>query len=257
MQLERCLRHIFAKYCTPRPPRPQKHDSTTLLTPPDDAILDAAGLDAWAEDTNGAPFSEETKEELREFMDVTEEGELTCVIYHSFISPTFLAYLCVIFPIFLVLIPVFSCRFKGFAQIYQLQTENDEEETWKDLVRAPTYTHPLCPLNAVLFHCSSHPVSILSYLSSWSLCDKIDSILHFQSNHGFDRTLALVSTRREEEAESSHMPLFMPCTSGRSHFHLYANANHLSRRTRPQKRVQPLIHFEHTNHRLAMTLRCP
>ncbi|KAG1832154.1 hypothetical protein EV424DRAFT_86870 [Suillus variegatus] len=129
-KLERCLRHIFAKYCTPRPPRPQKHDSTTLLTPPDDAILDAAGLDAWAEDTNGAPFSEETKEELREFMDVTEEGELT---------------------------------FKGFAQIYQLQTENDEEETWKDL-----------------------------------------------SNHGFDRTLALVSTRREEEAESSHMPLFMP-----------------------------------------------
>jgi hypothetical protein len=26
-------------------------------------------------------------------------------------------------------------RFKGFMQIYQLQTENDEEETWKDLVR--------------------------------------------------------------------------------------------------------------------------
>ncbi|KAG1803661.1 uncharacterized protein HD556DRAFT_599204 [Suillus plorans] len=156
-KLERCLRHIFAKYCTPRPPRPQKHDSTTLLTPPDDAILDAAGLDAWAEDTNGAPFSEETKEELREFLDVTEEGELT---------------------------------FKGFAQIYQLQTDNDEEETWKDL-----------------------------------------------SNHGFDRTLTIVSTRREEEAESSHMPLFMSCTSGRSHFHLYGNANHLSRRTRPQKRV--------------------
>jgi hypothetical protein len=27
-------------------------------------------------------------------------------------------------------------RFKGFLQIYQLQTENDEEETWKDLVCA-------------------------------------------------------------------------------------------------------------------------
>ena len=25
-------------------------------------------------------------------------------------------------------------RFKGFLQIYQLQTENDEEETWRDLV---------------------------------------------------------------------------------------------------------------------------
>lgn len=24
--------------------------------------------------------------------------------------------------------------FKGFLQLYQLQTENDEEETWKDLV---------------------------------------------------------------------------------------------------------------------------
>ncbi|KAG1877893.1 hypothetical protein DFJ58DRAFT_712548 [Suillus subalutaceus] len=128
-KLERCLRHIFAKYCTPRPARLPKQDSTILLTPPDDAIFDSAGLDAWAQDTNGAPFSEETKEELREFLDVTEEGELT---------------------------------FKGFAQIYQLQTENDEEETWRDL-----------------------------------------------SNHGFDRTLTLVSTRREEEAESSHTPLFM------------------------------------------------
>jgi hypothetical protein len=83
VQLERCLRHIFAKYCTPCPARPPKQDSTILLTPPDDAILDAAGLDAWAQDTNGAPFSEETKEELREFLDVTEEGELTCVIFHS------------------------------------------------------------------------------------------------------------------------------------------------------------------------------
>ncbi|OJA14851.1 hypothetical protein AZE42_00790 [Rhizopogon vesiculosus] len=127
-KLERCLRHIFAKYCTPCPARPRKHDSITLLTPPDDAILDATGLDAWARDTNGAPFSEETKEELREFLDVTEEGSLT---------------------------------FKGFMQIYQLQTENDEEETWRDL-----------------------------------------------SNHGFDRTLALVSTRREDEAESAHISFF-------------------------------------------------
>lgn len=27
-----------------------------------------------------------------------------------------------------------SFRFKGFLQVYQLQTENDEEETWRDLV---------------------------------------------------------------------------------------------------------------------------
>ncbi|KAG1756549.1 uncharacterized protein EDB91DRAFT_23109 [Suillus paluster] len=128
-KLERCLRHIFAKYCTPSPARPLNQDSVTLLTPPDGAILDTAGLDAWAQDTNGAPFSEETKEELREFLDVNEEGELT---------------------------------FRGFVQIYQLQTENDEEETWRDL-----------------------------------------------SNHGFDRTLTIVSTRREGEAEGGHTPLIM------------------------------------------------
>jgi hypothetical protein len=162
VQLERCLRHIFAKYCTPCPARPPKQDSTILLTPPGDAILDAAGLDAWAQDTNGAPFSEETKEELREFLDVTEDGELTCVISHCFISLAFLAFLCVVVPIFSVLILALFCSFKGFAQIYQLQTENDEEETWRDLVRAlisPTflsYMHPLYFINtnyfSVLFH---------------------------------------------------------------------------------------------------------
>ncbi|KAF5380905.1 hypothetical protein D9615_003886 [Tricholomella constricta] len=89
-----------------------------LLEPPPNAYLSPEGLDAWAQDTNGAPFSQETKDELIEFLDVTDEGGLT---------------------------------FKGFLQIYQLQTENDEEETWRDL-----------------------------------------------SNHGFDRMLKLVATRREE-----------------------------------------------------------
>ena len=35
-------------------------------------------------------------------------------------------------------VPLFTnhwYRFKGFLQVYQLQTENDEEETWRDLVR--------------------------------------------------------------------------------------------------------------------------
>jgi len=125
-QLECCLKHIFAKYCTPTSitsPAPGK-----ILTPPDGAYLTQEGLDAWARDTNGAPFSAETKEELVEFLDVTADGGLT---------------------------------FKGFLQIYQLQTENDEEETWRDL-----------------------------------------------SNHGFDRTLKLVSTRREEaETDDGHVSL--------------------------------------------------
>jgi len=118
-QLERCLMHIFAKYCEPRNAT-TGHDETrlSLLTPPPDACLMPEGLDAWAQDTNGAPFSQETKDELIEFLDVTDDGGLT---------------------------------FRGFLQIYQLQTENDEEETWKDL-----------------------------------------------SSHGFDRTLKLVSARRED-----------------------------------------------------------
>ncbi|RDX56634.1 hypothetical protein OH76DRAFT_1336224 [Lentinus brumalis] len=115
-QLEACLQHIFAKYCTPRPSPVQANGG--LLEPPEGAYLSEEGLDAWARDTNGAPFDEDTKEELLEFMDVTDDGGLT---------------------------------FKGFMQVYQLQTENDEEETWRDL-----------------------------------------------SMHGFDRTLRLVATRRED-----------------------------------------------------------
>ncbi|KAF8078030.1 hypothetical protein FPV67DRAFT_1557451 [Lyophyllum atratum] len=119
-QLEICLKHIFAKYCIPQPENLPSGDEkrVALLEPPPNASLSPQGLDAWAQDTNGAPFSQETKDELIEFLDVTDDGGLT---------------------------------FKGFLQIYQLQTENDEEETWRDL-----------------------------------------------SNHGFDRTLKLVATRREE-----------------------------------------------------------
>ncbi|KAJ7063214.1 hypothetical protein C8F01DRAFT_1131973 [Mycena amicta] len=99
-QLEVCLKHIFAKYCVPPPPTASISDKHVLLVPPDGAYLSQDGLDQWAKDTNGHPFSQETKEELVEFLDVTAAGELT---------------------------------FKGFLQIYQLQTENDEEETWRDL----------------------------------------------------------------------------------------------------------------------------
>ncbi|KAL6305422.1 hypothetical protein BKA93DRAFT_825112 [Sparassis latifolia] len=118
-QLELCLKHIFAKYCTPPPPPPTPTNKRIeLLIPPEGAYLSPQGLDAWARDTNGAPFDDATKEELTEFLDVTDEGCLTL---------------------------------KGFMQVYQLQTEADEEETWRDL-----------------------------------------------SAHGFDRTLRLVATRREE-----------------------------------------------------------
>lgn len=70
---------MFAKYCTPQPTPPINGKNGVFLTPPEGSYLTQQGLDAWAQDTNGAPFSEETKDELREFMDVTDEGWLTCV----------------------------------------------------------------------------------------------------------------------------------------------------------------------------------
>lgn len=82
VQFEQCLLHIFAKYCTPPPPIESPSNTNgqvTLLKPPPGAYLTPAGLDKWAIDTNGHPFSDETKAELQEFMDVTDEGDLTCV----------------------------------------------------------------------------------------------------------------------------------------------------------------------------------
>ena len=79
-QLEACLQHVFAKYCTPQPSGAQAvNGGTERLVPPPHAYLSAEGLDAWARDTNGAPFTQETKDELVEFLDVTEEGGLTWV----------------------------------------------------------------------------------------------------------------------------------------------------------------------------------
>lgn len=78
-QLELCLKHIFAKYCTPKLSVEKQRGE--LLEPPTNAWLSQEGLDAWARDTNGAPFDEATKEELLEFMDVTEDGNLTSVVF--------------------------------------------------------------------------------------------------------------------------------------------------------------------------------
>ncbi|KAN0076961.1 hypothetical protein V8E55_010816 [Tylopilus felleus] len=77
-KLEACLKHIFTKYCMPAPPAvSRKAHGPLLLVPPEGAYLTQEGLDAWARDTNGAPFSKETKDELVEFLDVTADGSLT------------------------------------------------------------------------------------------------------------------------------------------------------------------------------------
>ncbi|KAG6854627.1 hypothetical protein C0991_004229 [Blastosporella zonata] len=76
--LEACLKHIFSKYCVPQAEAAgNERRALVLLEPPRNAYMTAAGLDAWAQDTNGAPFSQETKDELIEFLDVTDDGELT------------------------------------------------------------------------------------------------------------------------------------------------------------------------------------
>ena len=75
-QLERCLKHIFAKYCYPPPATPSQNGDA-LLEPPLNAFLSPEGLDCWVQDTNGAPFTQETKDELIEFLDMNDKGELT------------------------------------------------------------------------------------------------------------------------------------------------------------------------------------
>ncbi|KAL5533150.1 hypothetical protein ACEPAF_4926 [Sanghuangporus sanghuang] len=100
-KFERCLKHIFGKYCTPKPtpPSASKSPDAQLLVPSENAYFTPDALDQWAIETNGSPLPEEAKEELA-LLDGAEEGYLT---------------------------------FQGFLQIYQLQTETDEEETWRDL----------------------------------------------------------------------------------------------------------------------------
>ncbi|KAE8214199.1 hypothetical protein CF327_g2377 [Tilletia walkeri] len=68
--------------------------------PEENAVLSDAALDRFAFETNGAPFGAESKAEILEFLDVDEQGRLT---------------------------------FDGFLSMYSLQTENEEDETWRDL----------------------------------------------------------------------------------------------------------------------------
>jgi len=121
VQLEGCLKHIFAKYCYP--PVERSADSVdVLLSPPPNAYLTEEALEKWALETNGEPISQETKEEIMVFFDLNDDGNLTYVFFHSITGER-------------VFMDPICLSFKGFLQLYQLQTENDEEETWKDLVR--------------------------------------------------------------------------------------------------------------------------
>ncbi|KAF8921413.1 hypothetical protein CPB85DRAFT_1428401 [Mucidula mucida] len=83
LELENALKHIFEKYAV-------------------DGLMTREKIRQWSKDTNGEEnaLSEDSIDEIFEFMDVDEANNLT---------------------------------FKGFLQIYQLQTENDAAETLRDL----------------------------------------------------------------------------------------------------------------------------
>ncbi|GAA5837690.1 hypothetical protein JCM5353_003818 [Sporobolomyces roseus] len=90
-QLYEVLEEVFVRYAKP-PTKPKGEN--------DEKVCGRSGLNAFAKDTNGEEMTDETYNEIVEYLDVTEEGELT---------------------------------FKGFIQLYQLQTENDATETENDL----------------------------------------------------------------------------------------------------------------------------
>jgi hypothetical protein len=54
-----------------------------LAKPPEGAYLSPVQLDDWARDTNGEAFSQATKDEILESLDVTDDGNLTLVLISS------------------------------------------------------------------------------------------------------------------------------------------------------------------------------
>ncbi|CDU23851.1 uncharacterized protein SPSC_02480 [Sporisorium scitamineum] len=105
-KFEAALIRIFARFSTSykkRHPDVQASGSkpSASLPRPDAAdVLTEEDLDAFSTVTNGAALPQESKDEIREFLDTDEEGNLTL---------------------------------RGFIEMYHLQSDNEPEETWKDL----------------------------------------------------------------------------------------------------------------------------
>ncbi|SPO20809.1 uncharacterized protein UTRI_00286 [Ustilago trichophora] len=105
-KFEAALIRIFARFSTSyRKSHPDVNasgskPSTTLPRPDAADVLTEADLDAFSSVTNGAALPQESKDEIREFLDADEDGNLTL---------------------------------RGFIEMYHLQSDNDPEETWKDL----------------------------------------------------------------------------------------------------------------------------
>ena len=81
-------------------------------------------LDRFAYDTNGAPFDQASKEELKQFLDCDENGSLT--VSRSACDGA-------IRPAYAHARPRcgLARQWSGFIQMYHLQADNDVEETWK------------------------------------------------------------------------------------------------------------------------------
>ncbi|KAF9520541.1 hypothetical protein BS47DRAFT_1280297, partial [Hydnum rufescens UP504] len=99
-KFEAALWHIFSKYATFDNRSQSNGGDASLRQRGRSGYLTGEGLDAFAIETNGSPLPDEAKEELQRTLDVNADGFLT---------------------------------FNGFLDLYQSQTENDEEETWRDL----------------------------------------------------------------------------------------------------------------------------
>lgn len=72
----------------------------SIPRPKETDVLTEVDLDTFSTVTNGAALPQESKDEIREFLDTDKDGHLTL---------------------------------RGFIEMYHLQSDNDPEETWKDL----------------------------------------------------------------------------------------------------------------------------
>ncbi|KIS71812.1 uncharacterized protein UMAG_10955 [Mycosarcoma maydis] len=105
-KFEAALIRVFARFSTSYKKRHAEvrasgsEPSASIPRPDGSDVLTEADLDAFSTVTNGAALPQESKNEIREFLDTDKEGNLTL---------------------------------RGFIEMYHLQSDNEPEETWKDL----------------------------------------------------------------------------------------------------------------------------
>lgn len=106
VQFEAALIRIFARFSSsykkahPNVQASGSKRSWSIPRPDGSDVLTEADLDGFSKETNGAALPQESKDEIKEFLDTNDEGNLTL---------------------------------RGFIEMYHLQSDNDAEETWKDL----------------------------------------------------------------------------------------------------------------------------